>query len=340
MGVKLSPLVKSRKTALSTLSNKVIAFDANNLLYQFLALVRMPDGTLFKDNKGRITSHLLGASLRLTRLMADYQIKPILVFDGTPNILKMEALQERKVQRTKALKEWEEEIKRGDLRKAFSKAVVSATLSRELVKDSVDMFKLMGLPVIFAPEDAEAQASYMCERNDVWAVATQDYDALLYGSPKIIRYVTIQGTDFLPSKRIIKPLTPELISLDETLKELGLTREQLVDVAILVGTDFNRGVPGIGPKKAYNLIKSYGRIENIPSNKIDCKIENLDEIREIFLSPKIVKEYSVYFVKPQIDKLIEFYRDRDFSESNIEKIVERLTRFYTDLESPKLSEWF
>ncbi|MBC7092245.1 MAG: flap endonuclease-1 [Nitrososphaeria archaeon] len=339
MGVRLSPLVKSRKISLSTLSNKIIAFDANNLLYQFLALVRMPDGTLFKDHRGRITSHLLGASLRITRLMIDYQIKPILIFDGTPNILKLKVLEERRVQRAKALKEWEEEIRRGNLRKAFSKAVVSATLSKDLVNDSVDMFKLMGLPVIFAPEDAEAQAAYMCERNMVWAVATQDYDALLYGSPKIVRYVTIQGTDFLPSKKIVKPLEPELISLDETLKALDLTREQLVDVAILVGTDFNKGVKGVGPRKAYNLIKIYGSIENIPPEKINGQIEYVNEIREIFLSPKITKEYSISFEKPQIDKLIEFYRDRNFSENNIEKIVERLTRFYTDLERPKLSEW-
>ncbi|MGB9727230.1 MAG: flap endonuclease-1 [Nitrososphaeria archaeon] len=340
MGVKLSLLLKSEKISLSTLSNKIIAFDANNLLYQFLALVRMPDGALFKDQSGRITSHLLGASLRITRLMVDYQVKPVLVFDGAPNILKLETLEERRMLRAKALKEWEEEMRRGDLRKAFSKAVVSATLSKELVRDSVDMFKLMGLPVIFAPEDAEAQAAYMCERNDVWAVATQDYDALLYGSPKIVRYVTIQGTDFLPSKKIVKPLTPELISLDGTLKALGLTREQLVDVAILVGTDFNRGIPRVGPKKAYSLIKMYGRIENIPSDKINGKIEGLDEIRRIFLSPKISEDYFISFRRPQIDKLIEFYRGRDFSENNIEKIVERLTRFYGDLERPKLSEWF
>lgn len=340
MGVRLSPLVKSRKISLSTLSNKIIAFDANNLLYQFLALVRMPDGTLFKDHSGRITSHLLGASLRITRLMVEYQIKPVLIFDGAPNILKLKVLEERRMQRAKALKEWEEEIRIGNFRKAFSKAVVSATLSRELVKDSVDMFKLMGLPAIFAPEDAEAQAAYMCERNDVWAVATQDFDALLYGSPKIVRYVTIQGTDFLPSKNIIKPLTPELISLNETLKALDLTREQLVDVAILVGTDFNKGIAGVGPKKAYNLIKVYGCIENIPSDKINGKIESVDKIREIFFSPKISEDYSISFGRPQIDKLIEFYRDRDFSENNIEKIVERLTRFYTNLERPKLSEWF
>ncbi len=339
MGARLSTLVKAKKIKLSTLSNKIIAFDANNLLYQFLALVRMPDGTLLKDNSGRITSHLLGASLRITKLMAEYSIKPVMVFDGIPNVLKLKTLEERKAQRAKALKEWKEEIEKGDLRKAFSKAVVSATLDKDLVEDAVNMFKLMGVPIIFAPEDAEAQASYMCSRNDVWAVATQDYDALLYGAPRIVRYVTIQGTEFLPSKMMIKPLVPELVSLEETLKHLKLSREQLIDVAILSGTDFNKGVPKIGPKKAYNLIKEYGCIEKIPNSKVRGKINNFEVIRKIFLQPKIVTEYSIAFKEPEVDELIEFFRQRNFSERNIDKIVERLTKFYRHIGSPSLKDW-
>lgn len=340
MGAKLSTLVKVKKINLSTLSNKLIAFDANNLLYQFLALVRMPDGTLFKDHSGRITSHLLGSSLRITRLMDEYQVRPVMVFDGKPHGLKLKTLEERRVQRNKAFKKWKEEIEKGNLKKAFSKAIVSAILSKDLVEDAVRMLKLMGIPVIFAQEDAEAQASYMCAKNDVWIVATQDYDSLLYGSPRIVRYVTIHGTDFLPSKMILKPLIPEIINLEETLKFLDLTREQLIDIAILSGTDFNKGVPMIGPKKAYILIKKYGCIEKIPNDKIKNRIDNFEEVRRIFLSPKIVTEYSITFRKPEFDNLIEFFRERDFSENNISKIIERLTRFYKHLENPTLKDWF
>lgn len=340
MGAKLSVLVKAKKIKLSTLSGTIIAFDANNLLYQFLALVRMPDGTLFKDSSGRVTSHLLGASLRVTRLMVDYNIKPVMVFDGAPNILKIKTLEERKKQRTKALLEWREEIEKGNLRKAFSKAVVSATLGKDLVEDAVTMFRLMGFPIIFAPEDAEAQASYMCMRNDVWAVATQDYDALLYGAPRIVRYVTIYGTEFLPSKMTSKPLVPEIISLEETLRLLKLSREQLIDIAILSGTDFNEGVPMIGPKKAYNLIKKYGCIEKIPDNKVIEEVGNFEEIRKIFLQPKIVSEYSIAFKGPETDKLKEFFRQRDFSEKNIGKIIGRLTKFYNSIDKPTLKKWF
>jgi len=339
VGVGLAPLVKAFKIKLSTLSNKVIVFDANNMLYQFLALVRMGDGTLFKDRSGRVTSHLLGSSLRISRLMAEYHVKPVMVFDGAPNILKMKTLEERRAQRARALREWEEELKRGNLRRAFSKAVVSATLRRDLVEDAVEMFKLMGVPVIFAPEDAEAQAAYICSRGDAWAVATQDYDALLYGSPRVVRYVTIHGVDFLPSKMMLKPLVPEMVVLEENLKALGLTREKLVDVAILSGTDFNRGVPNVGPKKAYKLIKMYGCIEGIPFDEVKRAVEGFDEVRRIFLSPRVTAEYSIAFSEPEVDRLTEFFRERDFSEKNIDKVVERLKRFHAYLKGPTLKEW-
>lgn len=340
LGTKLSPLVRPKKIKLSDLYTRTIVFDANNLLYQFLALVRMPDGSLLVDSSGRITSHLLGASLRITKLMFEHKVKPIMVFDGPPPELKLRELEKRRMQREKALIEWKKSIEEGDLRKAFSKAVVSAVLSKELVEDAMNMFKLMGIPVIRAPGDAEAQASYICSKNEAWGIASQDYDSLLYGAPRVIRYITIHGMDFLPSKMKMKPLIPEIISLEETLKSLELTREQLVDIAILIGTDFNEGVPGIGPKKAYRLIKKYGSIERIPEREIKSKIENLEEIRKIFLSPKVTDEYSTSILKPNVEKLREFLRERDFSEKNIETIVERLNAFSRYLESSSLSKWF
>jgi flap endonuclease-1 len=327
LGVKLSLLIKPKKIRLSDLYARTIVFDANNLLYQFLALVRVPDGTLLTDRKGRITSHLLGASLRITKLMSDFKVKPIMVFDGPPSVLKLKTLEERKKEREKALIEWKRSIEMGDLRRAFSKAVASSVLSKELVGDAATMFSLMGIPVAKAPEEAEAQASYMCMKNEAWAIASQDYDSLLYGSPRIVRYITIQGTDFLPSKMMIKPLIPELIDLNEVLKNLNLSREQLVDLAILIGTDFNEGIPGVGPKKAYKLIKKYGNIEMIPKEIISEKMDKLEEVREMFLSPKVTNSYSLSFSKPNFDELVKFLHERDFSEKNIKLISDRLKKF-------------
>lgn len=339
MGARLSPLVKTRKIKLPQLYSRVIAFDANNLLYQFLSLVRMPNGELLKDKEGRVTSHLLGASLRISKLMAEYSIKPIMVFDGTPSELKRRTLEARRKERERALLEWRKNIEQGKITKAFSKAVVSATLTKELANDAKEMFTLMGIPVIDAPEDAEAQASYICIRGEAWAIASQDYDSLLYGAPRIVRYITISGKDFLPSKLRMKPLVPEVIELKNVLKLLGISREQLIDVAILSGTDFNEGVPRIGPIKAYRLIKKYGCIEKIPTSILNKEIENLERVREMFMKPKLVANYSISFSKPDFDKLKEFLHDRSFSEEKVKLIIGRLSLFYNSLEKLSLSRW-
>jgi flap endonuclease-1 len=339
LGTRLSPLVKPRKIKLSQLYSRIVAFDANNLLYQFLSLVRMPNGELLKDREGRVTSHLLGASLRISRLMAEYSIKPIMVFDGTPSELKLRTLEARRKEREKALIEWKKNIEQGRVAKAFSKAVVSATLTKDLANDAREMFRLMGIPVINAPEDAEAQASYMCMKEDVWAIASQDYDSLLYGAPRIVRYITISGKDFLPSKLRMKPLVPEIIELKSTLERLGISREQLIDVAILSGTDFNEGIPKIGPIKAYRLIKKYERIEKIPTRVLNKNIENLERVREIFMKPKVVTDYTITFSKPNFEELRSFLHSRSFSEEKIELIIDRLSLFYNSLEKLSLSKW-
>lgn len=339
MGTRLSPLIKPRKVKLSQLYSRVIAFDANNLLYQFLSLVRMPNGELLRDKEGRVTSHLLGASLRISRLMAEYSIKPIMVFDGTPSELKLRTLEIRRKEREKAMMEWKKSIEQGKVAKAFSKAVVSATLTKDLANDAKEMFRLMGIPVINAPEDAEAQAANICIRREAWALASQDYDSLLYGAPRIVRYITISGKDFLPSKLKMKPLIPEIIELKSTLELLGISREQLIDIAILSGTDFNEGIPKIGPVKAYRLIKKYGCIEKIPTSILNKNIENLEKVREIFMKPKLVTDYSITFSKPNFDKLKRFLYDRSFSEEKVELIINRLSLFYNSLEKLPLSKW-
>jgi len=148
------------------------------------------------------------------------------------------------------MREWQEALKEGDYAKAFSKAVMTGVLTSEMIDDAKTLLKLLGIPWVQAPAEAEAQAAYMAKRGDVWASSSRDYDSLLFGTPRLVRYLTITGREFLPSKGISRPLKPELIVLEEFLSEIGLTREQLIDLAILIGTDFNDGIKGIGPKTA------------------------------------------------------------------------------------------
>src|SRR3989440_12078856 len=141
---------------------------------------------------------------------------------------------------------------------------MTSRVTGSVLDDSKRLLMLMGIPWLEALEDAEAQASFMAARGDVWAVGSKDYDCLLYGAPVLARYLTLTGREWLPAQRRSRPLIPELIKLSENLALLGISREQLVDLAILVGTDFNQGVKGIGPKTALKLVREYNSRGKMP----------------------------------------------------------------------------
>jgi flap endonuclease-1 len=341
MGVNLTPIITRKPTSLESLRGKGFAVDANQMLYQFLALIRKPDGTFFTDAEGNVTSHLIGFAFRVTRLLCDYSMRFIFVFDGRPPQLKMKELDERRLRREKALAEWRLAVKEGRLAEAFSKAVSSTRLTSAMVKDTKTLLFAMGLPFIEAPSDAEAQAAFIVKKGDAYAVAGRDYDTLLYGSPRLVRNLAIRSTEFYPSKGYSKVLKPELIEVEEALSRLGVTREQLIDIAILVGTDFNKGVKGIGPKKALQLIRKYGRIENIPGD-VSEPLDNYEEVRRIFMYPEVKEEYEVKHAGFDEKVLMEFLHfEKGFSKNRVEKLVERLRRFYRSLgEDACLKKWW
>ena len=241
--------------------------------------------------------------------------------------MKIRELKKRQEARKKAYEEWRKLLAEGRYREAFSKAVVSGRLTTDMVNDAKVLLDLLGVPWVQAPSEGEAQAAYMAIKGDVWATASQDYDSLLYGTPRLVRYVTLTGFEYLPSKRMVKKLVPELIELEVLLEHLSLTREQLIDVAILVGTDYNEGVKGIGPKKALKLIKKYKKIENLPYKILSEVCSNYDEIRKIFLNPEVTDDYTIRLRKPDIDGLIEFLCDeRGFSKRRVKVAIDRLNK--------------
>src|SRR5262245_58312202 len=254
MGVLLTPFIVKQTLALDDLSGKRLAVDANGELYQFLALIRLRDGSPLRDSHGRITSHLSGLFYRTTRLITDYRIELVFVFDGKPPILKSAEIARRRSIKEKYDAEHAEAVEAGDLAKAYSKATMTSRLTREMAEEARELLRLMGLPVVQAPCEGEAQASHMANQNGVWAAASKDYDCLLLGTPRLLRFLTISGKEFLPSTGAFRAITPELIDTPDLLRHYNITREQLVDLAILVGTDFNEGIKGIGPKKALKLV--------------------------------------------------------------------------------------
>jgi flap endonuclease-1 len=312
------------------------------MLYQFLALIRMPNGTPLRDSSGNITSHLAGLMFRSTKLISNYDIRLVFVFDGEPPRLKQREIMKRREQREKAMKEWEAALKDGDYITAFSKAVMTSRLTKLMIEDAKQLLQLLGIPFVQAPSEAEAQTAYMAYKGDVWAASSKDYDSLLFGAPRLVRYLTITGKEFLPSKGTTRPLKPELINLNNFLTHHGITHQQLIDAAILIGTDFNEGIKGIGPKTAVSLLKKYGKIENMPV-EVRSKIEaqNYEQVRKIFLNPQITSDYTLNYESLDEAGLRDFLCDqRDFSPKRVEIAIQRMKRFYKRMKQTELKRWF
>lgn len=338
-GVTLTPIIKRHQTSLKALKGTSFAIDASIEIHQFLALVRKKDGTLFTDSQGRVTSHLIGLLTRTSRLIADFKMRPVFVFDGKPNPLKHRTVKSRGEARQKAEAEYAEAIAQKDYSTAWSKAVMTGRVTGSVLDDAKRLLTLMGIPWLVALEDAEAQASHMASKGDVQAVGSKDYDCLLFGAPILARYLTLTGREWLPAQKQSRPLIPELIRLAENLQILGITREQLVDLAILVGTDFNEGVKGIGPRKALNLVHDYGSIEKMPDEITSMLPANLNDVRQIFLKPRVHEDYSLSRSAADRKGLVEFLsKERGFNENRVERISERLTKLDNQSDSG-LESW-
>ncbi|RLG52507.1 MAG: flap endonuclease-1 [Thermoproteota archaeon] len=324
MGAQISPLIPRVRISLRKLAGKAVAVDAYNAMYQFLALIRTEYGTPLRDRRGRVTSHLNGLLYRTIRLL-EAGVTPVYVFDGPPPRFKARELEERRAVRERAMAEWAKAVEEGDLRRAWAKAVASSRLSREMAEDAKVLLTLMGVPWVQAPSEGEAQSAYMAASGDVWAAASQDYDSILFGAPRLVRNLTITGRKFLRKRPVSYRLIPELVELDAVLSRLKLSRRQLIEVAILAGTDYNQGVYGIGPKKAYKLISRYGSLEKAAeAEKLEID-ESWVEVREFYLHPPVTDRYSVELGELDEDGLLSFLvEERDFDPRRVREAVRRL----------------
>lgn len=341
MGVNLTPIMVKTPLTLNDLRGKRLAVDANNYLYQFLSLIRTRDGVPLKDSKGNITSHLAGLMFRSSRLIHDFNIDLVFVFDGQPPVLKKEEIRKRHEQREKAFREWQQALKAHNYAKAFSKAVMTSRLTQSMIEDAKKLLMFLGIPYVQAPSEAEAQAAFMAMRGNVWAASSKDYDAILFGAPKLVRFLTIQGKEYLPSKGKARPLKPELITLRDFLSHHGISRLQLIDLAILVGTDFNKGIKSVGPKTALKLIKEYGRIENLPSKLLSKIPPQYENVREVYLHPKTTDDYQLNYSSLREEELFRFLCDqRDFARHRVETVVQRMKEVYRLKKQTRLEKWF
>ena len=327
MGVLLTPIITKETTSLSALGGQTLAVDGNGELYQFLALIRLRDGTLLKDSSGRTTSHLAGLFYRVTRLIAEHSLKLVFVFDGKPPVLKAEEVAKRRAIKERFEQERAVALERGDVAAAYSKATMTSRLTRAMVGEARELLRLMGVPTVQAPSEGEAQAAHMAATMpEIWASASKDYDSLLFGTPRLVRFLSISGKEFLPSSGTFRPIVPETIDLNRMLTAWAIDREGLVDLGILVGTDFNDGVKGIGPKRALKLVQQHGRIERMPEDVRHAvgEPETIDQIRRIFLEPEVTNDFAISQSEPDLDGIVRFLCDeREFSRDRVKAAIER-----------------
>ena len=321
MGIQLGPLLETRKIKLEELSGQSVAIDGYNVLYQFLTSIRQADGTLLTDSKGRVTSHLSGILFRFSNLVEN-GLKLCLVFDGKPLALKMDVLEVRRQRKLKAQVEWEAAIEAGDMETARTKAQQTTRLDATMIQESKELLNLLGIPWVQAPSEGEAQVAHLLSTGKVDYGASQDFDTVLFGASKLVRNLTLSGRRKLPKQQKWVEVTPEIIEVEKSFEILNLNREQLVDVAILMGTDFNHGIDGIGPKKGLKLLQECGNAEKA-LDKIGKSIENLDEIRSLFLNHP-VENFIPEWKSPDVKSTISFLCENfSFNRPRVEKALDK-----------------
>jgi len=213
-----------------------------------------------------------------------------------------------------------------------------------MVDDAKRLLTLLGIPWVQAPSEGEAQAAYLTQKGTVWATASQDYDSLLFGAPRLVRNLTITGKRKLPRKNIYVEVTTELIEQELMLTELGVTLEQLIDIGILVGTDFNPdGAHGVGAKTAFKLMKEHGHLEKIaPQLREKGLPEDLSAIKKIFLNPNVSDDYRVDWNPPDVEGTVRFLcGERDFSEERTRNALGKMSRSFQETKAKRtLDKWF
>jgi len=333
MGVALRDILADYKTPVTWEALPgVAAIDANNALYQFLTIIRQPDGTPLMDRQGRVTSHLSGILFRVSSFL-EKGIKPIFVFDGKPAVLKQATVDERRKVRDEAGEKWKEALERGDEEEAFKQARSSTRVDDEILRTSKELLALMGVPVVQAPGEGEAQASYMVAKGDARYVVSQDYDTLLFGAPLLVRNLTVSGKRKIRGRQIT--VSPERIVLADTLAGLRLTREQLIEIGILVGTDFNPGIGGVGAKTGLKIVQK-GEF----ARKIQEKLPDFDPapVMEMFLHPPVTDDYILPAGHADKEGIRRMLCDGyDFSPERVEKALEGFT---AKAGQKTLERWF
>ena len=334
MGVAITDLLVGKEISFSDLRGKTIVIDGHNQLYQFLSVLRGPDGGPLTNSKGAITSHLQGLLGRVSEYL-QHGIKVIYVFDGTPPALKHQELQRRKELKKQAEEKYLVAKERDDFEnmRKYSSRMVSVT--PEILSSTKRFLEILGIPYIQAPSEGEAQAAYIVKKGFADYVVSQDADAMLFEAPFVIRNLSIQSSRKQPQKLKKKSVPTMLFSLEDTLKKQSISLEQLRIIALLTGTDFNvGGVKGLGPKKSLQLVKEK-KPEELFSD-ISWPFDDWKILYSLFEDMPVNEIKDITFSDPDIEGLTQWLSSEfEFDSSRIKKIFEKV-----DTKQKGLSSFF
>lgn len=321
MGLQIGNIVPRKGIEFAELRGKKIAVDAFNTIFQFLSTIRQPDGTPLMDKQGRVTSHLSGLFYRNINLMSQ-GLKLIYVFDGKTPRLKGNTVEKRQETKEQAFQKYEQAKKREDIEEMGRYARQLSSLDKEKIDESKELLDAMGIAVVQAPGEGEAEAAFLSQNKDAYAVGSQDYDSLLFGAPILIQNLTLARKRKTPGGYV--SIGPELIKLESVLNTLQIDLDQLICLGILSGTDYNPGgVRGIGPKKALDLVK----MKKAPALIFkDMELDfNWQEVFQLFKKPD-VKKSEIRFPKLNKDKVRKILLEHDFSEGRIDSALQKLEK--------------
>jgi|TARA_Y100000310_G_C20567732_1_gene756386 flap endonuclease-1 len=343
MGVAITELLLRNEIEINELKGKIIAIDGHLFLYQFITTIRSRDGSLLTDSKGNITSHLVGLFSRTANLMQN-EIKLAFVFDGKPPELKRKVHEQRNNLKFEAEKKFLEAKSKGDKEEMKKYAARTSRLSKDMIEEAKKLISYLGLPIVEAPSEGEAQAAYMVKSGKAFAVASQDADSLIFGAPKLLRNLSVSGRRKKGKTAAYETVKPEIIDLSQNLNNLSIDQNQLITLAMIIGTDYNPGgIKGIGPKNALKLIKQHKSDFNALFKEIKWN-EHFDfsweEVYYLIKKMPTTDDYNLEWKDIDNEKLHKLLVDEhDFSEQRVSNTLEKLKKATTQKQQKSLGDF-
>jgi len=315
-----------------------VAIDASMSLYQFLIAVRQEGGAQLTSEDGETTSHIMGFFYRTIR-MVDNGIKPVYVFDGKPPTMKAGELEKRKEKRDQAQAALDKAKEDDNVEEIDKQSRRLVKVSKEHVEDAKRLLKLMGIPFVEAPCEAEAQCAELVKGGKVYAAGTEDMDSLTFGTNILLRHLTFSEARKMPIKEFY---------LNKVLEGFEMNQDEFIDLCILLGCDYVDKIKGIGPKKAIELVKKYKNIETILENLDKTKYpppENwmFQEARRLFKEPEVTpaSEVDLKWEKPDEEELVKFMcGEKGFQEERIRNGLKKLVKARSGATQGRLDTFF